>query len=196
MRKITTAFIIMASFLMADSMTNDKVFTEKTNTGFDSYVGLITSVNETTARDSDSDYFGISSGEFTNAGVGINAGYKVHETENIDIFLEARLGSSVWMEDTENVKTTSAAIYIKPMYRVIKALDIYAMLGGAYVNFEGENYDNSGTGVSGGFGIQLNTADHVSLFTDIIWSPAAVEIDNFNQEANYANWNAGILYRF
>lgn len=84
-------------------------------------------------------------------------------------------------------------IYVKPMYPVTEAFDVYALLGYGNVelDFEGESEDDSGFqwGLGASYAVNNNFAvfaDYVSMYDD--------DIDDVDVTVD--SWNFGVTYKF
>lgn len=95
-------------------------------------------------------------------------------------------------------------IYLKPMYPVTEALDIYALLGWGEQNTVNHIYTPGDGSLSLGLGAAYSFTDNVSLFIDYvsIYDDTAIEnsIDPFGNEVDVeihsTSWNIGVTYNF
>ena len=141
-------------------------------------------------------------------GIMIDAGYKF----NPYIALEGRywfgLSSSNdlgWRTGLNSDVTIDAwGLYVKPMYPVSPAFDVYALLGYAGVD---ATYDipNGGSltsdttnGFSWGIGGEYSFSNNWSLFADYVWIVDNEDgnLDHIRTENSLTTLNVGVNYRF
>jgi len=133
------------------------------------------------------------------------AGYKF----NSYVALEGRywmgIDDNSWLAASENVtgEVDAWGIYVKPMYPVTDAFDVYALLG--YANTD---YSVTGTsigdldGFSWGLGASYSFTDSVSVFVDYVnlYNDNYDVINSALQTVEYddtiATWNFGVTYQF
>ena len=97
-------------------------------------------------------------------------------------------------------------IYVKPMYPITDAFDIYALLGygSATVNnvqIAGTNRDFDIDGFSWGLGASYAFTDNFSIFVDYVdFSDDSFNITdgsaNFSSDHEFDSWNFGVTYQF
>ncbi len=127
----------------------------------------------------------------------LQAGYKI----NPYIAVEGRywfVSSGDWADGTTptpSFDTDSWGIYIKPMYPVTDAFDVYALLGygdtDPEVGGQGPGYDTDGFqwGLGASYDINSNFAvfvDYVNLYDDT----------NSGEDLQIDTWNFGVTYKF
>ena len=124
----------------------------------------------------------------------LQAGYKI----NPYIAVEGRywfVSSDTWDGGPEEFDTDSWGIYIKPMYPVTDAFDIYALLGygdtSPEIGGSGPDYDTDGFqwGLGASYDINANFAvfvDYVNLYDDT----------NGGEDLKIDTWNFGVTYKF
>ena len=102
------------------------------------------------------------------------AGYKYNQylglearyTMNVD---DPELdSSSPGLDGLEGDDMTNIAIYLKGMYPVTEAIDVYALLGYGQVNFEAGEYgiDLSESGFQWGLGASYDVTENIGVFAD------------------------------
>ena len=102
------------------------------------------------------------------------AGYKYNQylglearyTMNVD---DPELdSSSPGLDGLEGDDMTNIAIYLKGMYPVTEAIDVYALLGYGQVNFEAGEYgiDVSESGFQWGLGASYDVTENIGVFAD------------------------------
>ncbi len=159
------------------------------------YSGLMLSGNETYTRHSDEDFLGRSAGEFTNAGLSIISGYKFTENENTNVNVEARIGRSFFMEDSENFTTTAVSLFVKPEFEVLRNISLYGLLGATYVDFSGRE-SASNTGLAFGGGIEVQTGKRIAVFVDYVVNTVDVYLPYFLDDVNMDTLGAGVRYEY
>ena len=95
-------------------------------------------------------------------------------------------------------------VYIKPMYPVTEAFDLYAMLGWGNQNTVNDIYEPGDSSFSWGLGASYSFINNVSVFVDYvsIYDETAVEdaVDPSGKlvdvEIQSASTNVGVSYRF
>ena len=153
-------------------------------------------------------------GEVDFDGFMLQAGYKI----NPYIAVEARY----WDAGDEKLKMTHPVghpdpddhtvdsqfdawgVYLKPMYPVTEALDVYALLGWGNQNTINYPYEPGDSSFSWGLGAAYSFTDNVSVFVDYvsIYDETAVEgsIDPYGKlvdvEIQSTTLNIGVAYKF
>jgi len=134
----------------------------------------------------------------------LQAGYKF----NSYVAIEGRywFGLDETFTDTEgditydyDVSVDAWGIYVKPMYPVTDAFDIYALLGYAEVECEcdGDTESIGDGGLSWGIGAAYSFNDNVSLFVDYVSLYDDTETTGlFEEENTISTWNFGVTYQF
>ncbi len=127
----------------------------------------------------------------------LQAGYKI----NPYIAVEARywfVGSGDWADGTTptpSFDTDSWGIYIKPMYPVTDAFDVYALLGYGDTNPEiggqGPGYDTDG--FQWGLGASYDITSNVAVFVDYV---NLYDDTNSGEDLQIDTWNFGVTYKF
>ena len=145
--------------------------------------------------------------DFDYSTVMLQAGYKF----NSYVAIEGRywFGMDEEIFTGEDLTVDTFGIYVKPMYPVTDAFDIYALLGYASSDLTVEdasgviydpNYDIDG--FSWGIGAAYSFNDNVSLFVDYVhmyddessWTEANGWISK--EELVLSTWNFGVTYQF
>ena len=107
----------------------------------------------------------------------------------------------------ENITTNidTWGIYVKPMYPVTDAFDIYALLGYAGSTLDVDNggttYSQDLDGFSWGIGAAYSFNDNVSLFVDYVsmYDDDAETVDadsDLLTDNTISTWNFGVTYKF
>ncbi len=102
------------------------------------------------------------------------AGYKYNQylglearyTMNVD---DPEVDSSIAdLDGIEGDDMTNIGIYLKGMYPVMEAFDVYALLGYGQVTFEADNYDVdvSESGFQWGLGASYAVTENIGVFAD------------------------------
>jgi opacity protein-like surface antigen len=157
------------------------------------YGGIAINAAETYSRSSNPDFTGFGSNEYTNMGLTGILGYEFMEYDNIKVFLEGRIGKSVWMEDSEDVSTTYVNLFLKPTYG--ERIGVYGLIGGSYVKLA--NNDNvSKSSFSLGLGAFAYVKEDWYIFADYTFNA----IDEFSPLLkDYVDFDVvtiGLLYKF
>ncbi len=160
------------------------------------YIGIGATGNQTTAKSSSSDFLGHSRGEFSNMGIGVSAGYLMFENERLSTFVEAKVGKSYWMEDSEDISTTSFGVFIKPVFEIVSGLDVYGLAGVAATNWDGRNQDITKWGVGLGLGGQITMTEHVAIFGEYVGYPLDADLLYLNDEVDFRVLTLGMKYKF
>jgi opacity protein-like surface antigen len=144
----------------------------------------------------------------------LQAGYKFNSYIAIEGRYWLGLDESVTiydMEDDEDytgdLNINTWGIYVKPMYPVTDAFDIYALLGYASseIEFDGESADDDLDGFSWGIGMAYSFNDNLSLFVDYVNmynddESYVIMGDGWNGdvevEDTISTWNFGVTYKF
>jgi len=97
-------------------------------------------------------------------------------------------------------------IYLKPMYPVTSAFDIYALLGYANITVDNPNFPNAGIdedgfswGVGAAYSVTENIAvfvDYIGFYDDTIRQAGKGLADDFNQDHSADTFNFGVTYQF
>ena len=137
----------------------------------------------------------------------IDAGYKFNEYVAIEGRYWFGLSSSNvlgWTGGvTSDTTVDSYAIYVKPMYPVTEAFDIYALLGygGTDISHDlagGGSFSEDASGFSWGIGAEYGFTDNVSMFidyTDII-NGENISRNGTSADLSVTNVNFGVNYYF
>jgi len=210
----TIAFLAMSTYVMAggDIVPVEEPVVEVqevvvSDAGF--YVGVAYTAltNETTISN------GVN-GEADYDGFMLQAGYKF----NPYIAVEARywnvgderlnMSHPVGHPDGDDHSVESAfdawGVYLKPIYPITEALDVYALLGWGTQNTVNHTYTPDDSGLSWGAGVAYSFTDNISIFVDYvgIYDDTAIEnsIDPFGNEVDVevqsTTLNIGITYKF
>lgn len=159
------------------------------------YIGVSGSANETYTGSRD--YTGHKSGEFSNAGMTLMGGYHLSKSEKSSYGVEVRIGTSIWMEDSEDITTNYGGIYLRGDYRLSEAFGIYGALGGAVVDFNGNSNGEAHVGPSGIIGIELiSRRNSLAFFADYTSTYIDGDIGYFYDNVNYDSINLGVRYAF
>ena len=164
------------------------------------YAAVHNEVEITSGRNGDVDYKGFM----------LQAGYKF----NPYIAVEARY----WDVGDEKIVTTHPTrgdreldskfdgwgVYLKPMYPVTGALDVYALLGWGHQNTTNGNHEPHDSSFSWGGGVAYSFTEGISVFVDYvrIYDDTAIkgtinrhgEVIDVNLESSA--WNVGVAYKF
>ena len=105
-----------------------------------------------------------------------------------------------------DVNIDAWGIYVKPMYPVSEAFNVYALLGyaGADIEEDNANFDLSSDSVDGfswGLGAEYTFSDAVGIFVDYVSiydddEDVLVNGYDVNTEATISSFNIGVNYRF
>ncbi len=140
----------------------------------------------------------------------IDAGYKFNQYVAVEGRYWFGLGSSNdlgWRGLDSSVEADSWGIYVKPMYPVTDAFDVYALLGygGTDLSVEdilapGVTTDFDASGFSWGIGASYAFTDNVSLFIDYtsIITDEGIDLAGFAlaEDLSVDNINFGVNYQF
>ena len=109
--------------------------------------------------------------------------------------------SNILGELTNEIDTWG--IYVKPMYPVTDAFDIYALLGYASADYQvsGSGYTldaDAFDGFSWGIGADYSFTDNVSVFVDYVslYDDTFVNNNGNNVDFTVDTWNFGVTYQF
>ncbi|HEY9189361.1 MAG TPA: porin family protein [Sulfurovum sp.] len=212
------AFLAMGTFAMAggdiapvEPVVEAPVVVEEPSTGA-FYVGIAYSaanydetMSYTLTGVTDLPQTGSVSGDEDYSAVMLQAGYKF----NPYIAVEGRywFGLEEDVGDNTDLTVDTWGIYVKPMYPVTEAFDIYALLGYADSDVElsgggttvSPPYDMDGFswGIGGAYSFTENLAvfvDYTSLYDDDNTVTYDVGTANFDEEIT--SWNFGVTYTF
>ena len=188
--------LLMSAGLMAESSI-PPIYVEKAEVVPERlvYVGIGVNSAETYLRSGDQDYLGYGD-EFSNVGLTLNAGYKFQRWEDTNVAVEARIGQSVAMEDSENFSTTFASIFLRPTYQISKFLGAYGLIGGSYINWDGEFESVDATAFALGLGLLLNVREDVYVYADYVINFTDIYLPYFDDNVNFDIATVGIVYRF
>ncbi len=163
------------------------------------YVGIGIDAGETYARSSYTNFTGYSEGEYTNMGLTGIFGYDALRFDKSNVFVEARLGTSLWMEDSEEMTTTALSVLLKPVYNFTDQFGVYGLIGGTYVDWT-DNVDgwfnHSSTGFAVGLGAQLKVAGQVYVFADYLLNVTDNYSYFFDDNVNFDIATVGVNYKF
>ncbi len=163
------------------------------------YAGVALNAGETYSRGSQVNFTGYSEGEYTNMGLTGIFGYDALKFERSNIFVEARLGTSLWMEDSEEMTTAAASILLKPVYNFTDQFGLYGLIGGSYVDWT-DNVDgwfnHSSAAFAIGLGAQLRVNENVYVFADYLLNATDTYSEFFDDNVNFDLTTVGLLYRF
>lgn len=150
------------------------------------------------------------SGEVDFNGFMLQAGYKFNPYVAVEARYwdagDERLSMSHPIEHPDTVDTQFDAwgIYVKPMYPVTEAFDLYALLGWGHQNTVNHTYEPSGSSFSWGLGASYSFMSNVSVFVDYvsIYDETAIEdsVDPLGRfvdvEVQSVSTNVGVAYKF
>ena len=141
----------------------------------------------------------------------LQAGYKI----NSYVAIEGRYWFGISTTELllgydSDVAIDAFGIYVKPMYPVTDAFDIYALLGYGATNYTADVYDNgwnnnyatdSDDGFSWGLGASYSFTDNVAMFVDYvsIYSDDKDYADDYydvNLDRTISTVNVGVTYQF
>ena len=136
----------------------------------------------------------------------IDAGYKFNSYVAVEGRYWFGLSSSNdlgWTSGAEDATLDSWGIYVKPMYPVTDAFDVYALLGygSSTISFDNANYpDLDADGFSWGLGAAYSFTDNVSMFIDytslVNDEDVSVAGIGLNAQMSVDNVNFGVNYQF
>ena len=147
----------------------------------------------------------------------LQAGYKFNDYVAIEgrYYIGTDNNSWNWYDgvsalNTQSVSADSWDIFVKPMYPVTDAFDIYALLGYGETKFDyswgrSTNFGDTG-GFAWGLGAAYNFSDNWSVFVDYIdqedgdlkdtYVTAAGLIVPVNMDLEFETWTVGVTYTF
>ena len=183
------------------------------------YVGLGYSYvsNEMTLKDPTNPANYLNADTDHNAGM-LQAGYKVNPYFAVEArYWFASSEDDMWTDTDGETGNSSVdydawGIYVKPMYPVTDAFDIYALLGYADTSYDMTLYPPSSTtpypvaglgdsGFSWGLGAAYDInenfsvfVDYVSLYDDTV--TATLDGDSYSTDVQSDSWNFGVTYKF
>ncbi len=148
---------------------------------------------------------GTTSEEITSSMLMLQAGYQYNDYVALEGRASYGFNSDYEPGTTTNVSgdfdedISSWGIYVKPMYPVTEAFDVYALLGYGAVQLgnleDGDAYES---GFQWGLGVQYEVtqnilvfADYISLYDDTGFDYRA-QLDDIDSDA----WTLGVSYRF
>ena len=126
----------------------------------------------------------------------LQLGYRI----NNNISVEGRLWTSIYCENgtsgkEDDSEQTIFGVYVKPIYPIAKEMDIYALLGYAFIN-ETSPHDffplEEGS-ISWGVGASYDLKNNISIFADFTQFYQE-SIDEYDHVVD--GFNIGISYRF
>lgn len=94
---------------------------------------------------------------------------------------------------------SSWGIYVKPMYPVTDAFDIYALLGYGGVQLGNlENGDAYESGFQWGLGVQYEVVENVLIFADYVklYDDTGFDYRAQHDDVNADAWTVGLSYKF
>jgi len=203
----TAAFLAMSTYVVAGGVIvpADEPVVEvvKDDTGF--YIGAAYSLltNETTISN------GVN-GEVDYNGFMLQAGYKFNPYIAVEVrYWDGGDEQLDMTHPTNGINTVHSefdawGVYLKPMYPVTEAFDVYALLGWGQQNTVNHIYTPDDSTFSWGLGGAYAFTDNVSLFIDYvsIYDDTAIEnsIDPYGNEVDVevqsTSLNIGITYKF
>jgi len=137
----------------------------------------------------------------------LQAGYKFNSYVAIEGRYWIGLDEDIFVNETLNVDTWG--IYVKPMYPVTDAFDIYALLGYASSTpevsfasggtYEFDNTDGFSWGIGAAYSFTENIAvfvDYVNMYEDDNTLAADANGDVYNEDITLSTWNFGVTYQF
>ncbi len=161
--------------------------------------------------DLSTDLFNINKESDTFNQVLLQAGYKFNDYVAIEGRYAIGTDDSDWSHwhawsplATQNVAADSWGIFVKPMYPVTDAFDVYALLGYGETQFD-YTYGDTTFGDTGGFawglGAAYNFSDNVAIFVDYVDQEdgdfdGAIIGDNNNLDLDFETWSVGVTYTF
>ena len=149
--------------------------------------------------------------------LGLLAGYKVNSYVAVEDRYNMSLSEGTWSDNGTDVALTDTddkvaawGVFVKPMYPVTDALDIYALLGYGETTFTtgtvgnnplvGASLDIVATGFQYGAGLSYDVTDSVAVFVDYVslYNADAVEYagTEVTRDVTIASINAGVSYKF
>jgi opacity protein-like surface antigen len=146
----------------------------------------------------------------------IDAGYKFNQYVAVEGRYWIGVSDDNWLSPAGQNYTGEVdawGIYVKPMYPVTDAFDIYALLGYADVTYEATHTNASGTtytetypdlnGFSWGLGASYSFTDNIGLFIDYTSlyddsssRPLAGTNSSITTDNTIQSWNFGVNYQF
>ena len=132
----------------------------------------------------------------------VQAGYKFNSYVAVEGRYWFGLDESVSYFGDFDLSVDTWGIYVKPMYPVTYAFDIYALLGyassDATESWSGGSDDyNTKDGFSWGLGAAYSFNDNVAIFVDYVSMYNDDEVvDNWNEDITISTWNFGVTYQF
>jgi len=154
-----------------------------------------------------------------NDAIMMQAGYKINQYIAVESRYWKSVGDADWsdrgdgydflgyhtydLSGTKDYDFKAWGIYVKPMYPVTDALDVYALLGYGNVVMNYEFYDwLDENGFQWGLGVSYSFADNFSVFADYVKlynDDGEIVIDFIAREdwdATIDTWNFGLTYKF
>ncbi|SFV50685.1 putative outer membrane protein A [hydrothermal vent metagenome] len=148
----------------------------------------------------------------------LQAGYKFNQYVAVEgrywfavsngSFLNPGGRSGVAGEVGDDLDIDGWGIYVKPMYPVTEAFDVYALLGFGGISYTLDNgnwfdyTDDSQTGFSWGLGVSFDFTENVSAFVDYVTlyddtnSYVDPDLGNIDEDTKIDTINVGITYKF
>ncbi len=134
------------------------------------------------------------------------AGYKYNQylglearyTMNVD---DPEVDSSIAdLDGIEGDDMTNIGIYLKGMYPVMEAFDVYALLGYGQVTFEADNYDVdvSESGFQWGLGASYAVTENIGVFADYtrLYDDEGFDGELTDSDIVVDSVNVGVTYTF
>ena len=137
----------------------------------------------------------------------LQAGYKFNDYIAVEGRYWIGMDDNSWHNTFYNSELTAEidtwGIYVKPMYPVTEAFDIYALLGYADADYtvsgSGYTYTNDGfDGFSWGLGGAYSFTDSIAVFVDYValYDDTHVNAVGNNVDVTIDTWNFGVTYQF
>ncbi len=129
------------------------------------------------------------------------AGYKFNSYIAVEGRYWAGLDSTINDVTPYDMSVDAWGIYVKPMYPVTDAFDVYALLGYASsaASFSDAPDSDDQDGFSWGLGAAYSFTDNIAVFVDYVSlyddQPNA-PIDTTGYDAQIDTWNFGVTYQF
>ena len=130
------------------------------------------------------------------------AGYKFNDY----VAVEGRywFGSEETFNDNDgygayDVSVDAWGLYVKPMYPVTDAFDVYTLLGYGSAEAKGDSIDSdTKDGFSWGLGAAYSFTDHVAVFVDYvsIYDDEETYSSMVSEDMTIDTWNFGVTYQF
>lgn len=144
------------------------------------------------------------SAELDYDGYMLQAGYKFNEYVAVEGRYWASLSDGdltvggITYNGSSDIDVDAWGLYVKPMYPVTEAFDIYALLGYSNVetNAAGNGFDDDS--FSWGLGAAYSFTDNVAVFVDYVtlYDDEVTNVNNIIADYTADTWNFGVTYKF